>query len=55
MIETIFSSSDSDTWILNSLVEYYYITSSKEAIDILINVKTPHDKVGDAAMSNPTF
>ncbi|XP_071155173.1 hamartin-like isoform X2 [Mytilus edulis] len=35
---------NSDTWILNSLVEYYYITSSKEAIDILINVKTPHDK-----------
>ncbi|XP_052092661.1 hamartin-like isoform X3 [Mytilus californianus] len=36
--------SNSNTWILNSLVEYYYITSSKEAIDILINVKAPHDK-----------
>jgi hypothetical protein len=34
-----------ETWMLSSLVDYYYITSSKEAMDVLINVKEPHDKV----------
>lgn len=36
--------STKETWILSSLVDYYYITSSKEAIDVLVNVKEPHDK-----------
>ena len=36
--------STKETWMLSSLVDYYYITSSKEAMDVLINVKEPHDK-----------
>ena len=50
-----------ETWMLSSLVDYYYITSSKEAMDVLINVKEPHDKVCSGCpaalkfLKNPIF
>ena len=31
--------------MLNSLVDYYYIAESQRAVDILLKVQEPHDKV----------
>lgn len=34
-----------EAWLINSLVDYYYIAQTDRVIDILTSVREPHDKV----------
>ncbi|XP_048773723.2 hamartin-like isoform X3 [Ostrea edulis] len=33
-----------ESWLINSLVDYYYIAQTERVIDILMSVREPHDK-----------
>lgn len=34
-----------EAWLINSLVDYFYIAQTDRVIDILTSVREPHDKV----------
>lgn len=44
-----------EAWLINSLVDYYYIAQTDRVIDILTSVREPHDKVSKINQGVPSF
>ena len=45
-LSTVICVSGRESWLVHSLVDYYYTTHSRSIINIITELREPHDKVG---------